>query len=139
MQVREKVTIEKIMLLDDDSINNFICQSTIKASSLKDAKVFSFDRAPDALEFLNNIKNDNEFPDLLLLDINMPIMTGWEFLENIRELPAIKEKLIKIVMLTSSIYQKDRDKMEEYPEVQAFITKPLTKDDLDAIKASFYK
>lgn len=137
MQVKEKRAIDKIMLLDDDSINNFICQSTIMASSLKNAEVVSFERAPDALAFLNSIVDIADIPNLLLLDINMPVMTGWEFLENIRDLPAVKDKLIKVVMLTSSIYQKDRDKMEDYPEVQAFITKPLTKDDLDAIKANF--
>lgn len=85
---------------------------------------------PDALEYLNQCTNDDgkAIPDLVLLDINMPYMDGWEFLEKFKELQPNFSNSPLIVMLSSSVYEADSEKAHANPEVWDYITKPLTID-----------
>lgn len=113
------------MVIDDDRINNMVCESVIKKLH-EQSKVLSFLRAEDALNYLKNEMNPK--PDIIFLDINMPEMDGWEFLENYTKLNGNNKA--KIFMLSSSINQGDFEKAKNYAEVVDYIVKPFSKDKL---------
>lgn len=113
-----------IVLVDDDPINNLINKRLISKLDLSPA-VMDFLEAEKALEFISKdgIKNT-----LILLDINMPVMNGWDFLYKYAELE--KKRNDKIVMLSSSIDHQDIKKSKDFSYVKGFIEKPLTREKL---------
>jgi CheY-like chemotaxis protein len=114
------------IVIDDDKINNMVCESVIRKLH-PDNQVTSFLRAEDALSYLKN--SANKKPDIILLDINMPEMDSWEFLEAyLKENES--DNIANIFMLSSSINQADFDKAKKYPEVIDYIVKPFSKDKL---------
>ncbi|WP_448529353.1 response regulator [Raineya sp.] len=113
------------LVIDDDRINNMVCESVIKKLHEQN-QVISFLRAEDALSYLKN--NLNPKPDIIFLDINMPEMDGWEFLDNYLKLNGGNNA--QIFMLSSSINQSDFDKAKKYVQVLDYIVKPFSKDKL---------
>lgn len=126
--------IKDIFLIDDDSLVNFLNQEIIK-DSYPDLKVRSFESATDALEDIKeNIKTSHfSLPQLILLDINMPVMDGWEFLDEFNQLPKNLTKDCKVIMHTSSIDPRDIEKAKTYPAVIDYVTKPLNIQTLSKI------
>jgi response regulator RpfG family c-di-GMP phosphodiesterase len=118
----------QILIIDDDEINNFIATKLIDKIPAK-AKV---NTCLNGLEGINYIKskllNQDEFPDIIFLDINMPIMNGWEFLEKYELIKKEIKKLVTINMLSSSVYNADINKADTYGTVNKFMSKPLTVD-----------
>ncbi|MCU0439279.1 MAG: response regulator [Raineya sp.] len=112
------------LVIDDDKINNLVCESVIKKVQ-ESNHVMSFLRAEEALNYLSS--GNNNHPDIIFLDINMPEMDGWEFLE--RFLP-IRKNHTYIFMLSSSINQADFDKAKKYTEVLDYVVKPFSKEKL---------
>jgi len=104
----------KIMLIDDQAIANLILTKLIKAKR-PEVEITEYTRATDALDALST-----EEPDLIFLDINMPQMNGWDFLE---KMPA--DNQASVAMLTSSTSQQDALKANEYPQVSNYFIKPL--------------
>jgi len=119
-----------IMLIDDDAITNMINTKIIKINS--DFDVYDYLNAKRALEHLTQWSQSvpEKLPAIILLDINMPIMDGWEFLEEFQKLPKIVLEKSKLYMLTSSIDLEDIEKAKTYPVVMEFISKPLSVDKL---------
>jgi CheY-like chemotaxis protein len=107
---------KQILLIDDDPLNNLINRKLI-ARFLPEVEVTE---DVDAREALERIKNDFT-PDLILLDLNMPGMNGWEFLESFQKMG----KEISVYILTSSIDSADYRKAERYKQVKKYIEKPL--------------
>ncbi len=107
-------------IIDDDKIICMLINKIVEKSGLPKAKVFN--NAQDALSILleNNVKEKNY---LLLLDINMPEMNGWEFLDTLTTNSL--QSNIHVVILTSSINQSDKDKASQYSIIFEFLTKPL--------------
>src|SRR6185295_17510751 len=93
-----------VLLIDDDSIFNMISTKIIQVAKFA-PKVNSYLDGTAALEELKHIikTNPNEFPDVIFLDINMPEMDGWEFLDEFKKFPEFILKKCKVFMLTSSI------------------------------------
>ncbi len=116
-----------ILLIDDDEINNFISIKLIK-KALSNAEISSCLNGKVAIEELVEMqKNGPEnLPDFILLDINMPIMNGWEFLEEYKRLNVDTTGKSKIFIISSSVFSNDITRAKSYPLVKNFISKPLS-------------
>ncbi|MDF2432669.1 MAG: hypothetical protein JWP44_2300 [Mucilaginibacter sp.] len=125
-----------ILLVDDDEINNFIHTIIIeKALANANVEIVADLNGKQAINHLKEFKNKDPggFPDYIFLDINMPEMNGWQFLDEYtkRKLDAVKHS--KIYITTSSIYNGDVAKSNTYPIVKDFLSKPLTMEKVKAI------
>jgi CheY-like chemotaxis protein len=121
---------KRVMLIDDDAITNLINTKIIKMNF--DFSVNAYINAQVALEQFRQWleKGSEQLPDIIFLDINMPIMDGWEFLDEFQKFPKSLLQRCKVFMLTSSIDLEDIEKAKNYPAVHEFISKPLTADKL---------
>lgn len=115
----------KLLQIDDDSINNMANERLLKKMGIE-LDVTNFLDPSEAINFLAN--NEENF-DLMLLDINMPHYSGWEFLEKYAPL----NKTIPIVMLTTSLDPRDQAKAKQNNLLSGFYTKPLTKQMMSEI------
>jgi len=106
-----------ILLVDDDEINNFISIKLIK-KALMNTEIMACLNGKYAIDQLMEIQkaDPEKLPDYILLDINMPIMNGWEFLDEFK---------CKIYIISSSVFSNDINKARSYPLVKDFISKPL--------------
>ncbi|MBC6367857.1 response regulator [Algoriphagus sp. AK58] len=122
--------ISEIFFIDDDAIVRMVGKKILKSIEFT-KEVSQFENGKDAIEEIfsriqqNKIKLTSE-PILVLLDINMPIMDGWDFLDEFCKLEnSVKEKFL-ISIITSSIDTSDKEKAFSYPEVLDYISKPLS-------------
>ena len=115
-------------LIEDDPIHAFLSSKYLKLSGLvEDILVLS--DGQEAYEKLKALMfSEAKLPELILLDLNMPIWDGWKFLDEFLKLPVQSE--ITIYILSSSISEEDHEKAKEYNEVSNFIVKPITLDTL---------
>lgn len=118
-----------ILLVDDDEINNFISVKLIKKIMLN-TEIKTCLNGKFAIDLLSGIKatEPDKMPDYILLDINMPIMNGWEFLEEYDRLNIDTAGKTKIYIISSSVFNNDIVKAKSYPVVRDFISKPLSVD-----------
>ncbi len=109
------------ILVDDDPVINFLNRKTLTSNGFEDS-LMEFPNGKVALDFLNS-KIDSRSKALVLLDITMPVMDGWEFLEALQN--KAFENRIHIIMLSSSIDKSDFEKSQEYKQVIDYMEKPL--------------
>ena len=132
-------TIEQIVFIDDDEINNLISERIVKKIIKSDLKLSSFDYAEEGLRYIKSETpkmEDYKFI-LIFLDINMPFLNGWQVLEEIELMgESIHNKLL-IFMLSSSIDPTDRMKAFENKLVIDFIEKPLTANTIVQIMKNY--
>lgn len=127
----EKSRYSKVLLIDDNAIDNFVNKKLIEMTGFA-ADVEIFESAEAALDNLKTRKKD-QLPDVIFLDIMMPAMDGFAFLEEFKELgPEYLEKC-KIIMLSTSESFRDLNRANKSPLVQKFLNKPLTEPILEAI------
>lgn len=121
-----------ICLVDDDDIYQFVMRKIIENLKLEIIKkILSFGDGEEALEFLtNNIANKEELPNIILLDINMPIMDGWQFIEEYIRLKPRLGKKITIYMVSSSNDREDIQRARKISEISDYIIKPVTPEQL---------
>lgn len=126
-----------VFVVDDDKIFHFIIKKLLKSNDINVEPSF-FENGLLALEGIQNKMSKGENPpDLILLDINMPILDGWQFLEEFKRLKSKIAKEITIYIVSSSDNKADLSKAKEYQEeVSDYYLKPMTVDDLHSI---FYK
>ena len=117
------IRFDAIFLVDDDPINNLINRRILGKTGISD-RIQEFLGGEDALEKITEVEPDQTL--LILLDINMPVLNGWEFLKKYLEL--FPHRNDKIVILSSSIDFQDRQQANDYPIVSGFLEKPLTLD-----------
>jgi CheY-like chemotaxis protein len=117
---------DRFMVIDDDQITTIICEQALaKFSPVTPTKIFNDPEV--ALETIKEeygVSNDN-IPTVMFLDINMPAMTGWEFLDEFKNFSAELRKQFTIFILSSSINEQDKEKADANPFVSGFISKPL--------------
>ena len=118
-----------MLLVDDDEINNFISIKLIK-KALLNTEIMACLNGKFAIDQLLEIqRNDpSRLPDYILLDINMPIMNGWEFLDEYKRLNIDPLGRTKVFIISSSVFSNDINKARSYPLVKDFISKPLNVD-----------
>lgn len=134
------MTKKAIWVIDDDRIYQIIINKMIKRSEIFSA-VTSFKNGKEAIDALHDIvnnkfENSNMLPDLILLDINMPIMDGWEFMEKMGLIKSKFSKNITVYIVSSSIASEDKNKSKTYSDILGYISKPVTINDLELIASS---
>jgi CheY-like chemotaxis protein len=123
--LQHKLNFKKICLIDDDDMQHWLNVRIIHSID-KTIEIFSYSSAEIAL---NDLMVNKIIPDVILLDINMPLMDGWDFIEEV----GAREINIPIYMLTSSIDKSDNEKAKKYKVVKGFLNKPLKQEKLESI------
>ncbi len=120
------------IVIDDSKLDCFIAEKIIKNTG-KCASIKTFVQAKDALEFIATQEPLSPLPVIILVDIQMPVMNGFQFVEAFEQLPyAVISKYI-IYVISSSINDEDMNKIHIYPTVKQFLNKPLTSNTLSTL------
>ena len=127
-----------VMLIDDNEIDNLINQKMIEASGIT-KYIYTHTGGRGAIEFLKNIEGLEDLakkvlPDVIFLDIDMPLMDGFQFLDEFEKLSNELKTKCRIVMLTSSINPQDVNKSKKYSYVKKYINKPLSHLNLEKLE-----
>lgn len=123
-----------IWIIDDDYIYQTIIKKLIQKTGIFSAHS-SFSNGKEAIITLKNTLDEDTMylPDIILLDINMPIMDGWEFMEEIKKMKSRINNQIKIYIVSSSIAIEDKNKSKTYSDIVGYIPKPISVNDLMTI------
>lgn len=132
-----KYKYANVMLIDDNELDNFINEKTLEANNFA-KKIYSNTSAKSALEFLSNLVTMGEqyvsvYPEVIFIDINMPMMDGFQFIENFKKKNETQLQKPKLVILTSSVYHEDKQKAQSISQDIIFLNKPLTKEMLEKV------
>jgi CheY-like chemotaxis protein len=122
-----------ICIVDDDDIYKFTMRKTIEINKLA-RKVIIFSDGEEALEFMiDNLGNKQDLPDVIFLDINMPIMDGYQFMDEYIKIKPRVGKTITIYMVSSSVDVADIEKVKEISEISDYLIKPIQASELNDI------
>lgn len=133
-----KKELKCVMLVDDDADDNFFHEREIKKVNVENI-VIAENSAMKGLEYLRAMKsNKDPYPDLIFLDINMPRMNGWEFLQEYNRLDKELQSRAIIIMLTTSENPNDKLRAKTWDFVRDYISKPLTREIMREIIATHF-
>ncbi|MEM7381871.1 MAG: response regulator [Bacteroidota bacterium] len=129
-------TIETVCIIDDDPIFVYGAKRMMKeAGFCKEVSVY--ENGNDALQGLKELdKNGEELPSIIFLDLNMPIMNGWDFLADFITIPAFNPEKTLIYVISSSVDPRDLIRIKDTKVISNYILKPLTSEDLENIHSS---
>jgi CheY-like chemotaxis protein len=119
-------------IIDDDDIYLFSVKKVIEVNKFSEM-VLEFRNGQEALEFFSTCNDHAKLPDLILLDINMPVMNGWEFIEEFRKLKPSFPKDIMLYVVSSSVDRSDVEKARSLSNVRDYLIKPMTASQLKNI------
>ena len=125
--------VERTVLIDDSDIDLFIQRRFLEVYNFSE-DLKQYKSAEEALDWLQKLNGHEPAPDVIFLDLNMPDVDGFSFLNNFGRLPEKIRNKSKIVVLTSSNSAKDREQAFKFSNVVQFITKPLKQSDIDELK-----
>ena len=124
---------DRVLLVDDNDIDNFINERMITTSSFS-TQVTVRNSAEGALDFLRrNSDSTDTLPQVIFLDLNMPVMDGFGFLEEYEKLPDTIKNFCKVIVLSSSISAEDINRASTNPRVLKYLNKPLSEKYLQAV------
>jgi len=124
-----------VMLIDDDVDDNFFHEMALREADItENIKV-----AESGFEALDFLSKEPTTPDLIFLDINMPKMNGWEFLNEYSKLETEKKAKMVIIMLTTSLNPADEAKAKKMSDIITFKTKPLTTEMVEDVLKTYFK
>lgn len=119
-----------IWIIDDDPIYQIIMKKIILKSGLF-SSIMEFTNGKEALNFLKkNINKQTIFPDIILLDIEMPVLDGWGFMEEMNELKYQIHSEIHIYISSSSIAIEDKERAKNNPNILGYLSKPINLNDI---------
>ena len=125
---KPKSKYETAMLIDDSEIDNFINLKMLEGCNFAE-RIYIHTNGKSAIEVLKNVERMGEislFPDIIFLDLNMPIMDGYQFADEFEKIsPTIRNKT-KIIILTTSLNPSDMERANKYKQIVKYINKPLT-------------
>lgn len=131
--------LDVILCVDDDPITLMLCKMVIK-KALFSNEIVTAKNGEEALNYFNKLKEINpegeleKTPQLIFLDLNMPVMGGWEFLELFNTNDYSQYNSIKVIILSSTIDPEDLVKSKKYPMVIDFLSKPISREMLEYLK-----
>jgi CheY-like chemotaxis protein len=129
--------LEQILCIDDDPITLMLCKKVISKSSFSH-EVITAQNGEEALHHFNILKYTNDQakkrPELIFLDLNMPIMGGWEFLDHFTSPDYQEFNMVPVIVLSSTIDPEDLAKAKKYPIIIDFLSKPITQPMLEYLK-----
>ena len=116
------------MLIDDDEIFTYIIKKIIEESEISE-QITIFNNGRDAINYLTEVAEEETLlPKVIFLDLNMPLLDGWGFLDEYIRLKPKMCKKINLYVITSSVSTHDHEKSKEYSDITDFIVKPLAKE-----------
>ncbi|WP_295649024.1 response regulator [uncultured Mucilaginibacter sp.] len=118
-----------VCVIDDDKIYIYGLKKLITIKELS-PNLMEFYNGKEAIDFLINPENQNQLPDIIFLDINMPVMDGWGFMESFVKIKPQLSKKITIYMVSSSINQDDINRAKGISDVTDYVIKPISQDTL---------
>ncbi len=124
----------KVFLLDDDELANELIIYILELAGITDYEIRT--SGEDALAYLDNCKSQNNFPDIMFVDINMPGMNGFDFVEQYEEKYRLYSPNTRIIMLTNSVLASEKKYAENYDSISDFLNKPLTLNRLNELLKS---
>ena len=114
-----------IWIIDDDDISKYVMKRNLRQLSV--TNVIEFPDSTQPLKILSdNFASTDKLPDVILLDLNMPILNGFQFMEEFKVVNEKIKKDIQIYMLTSSLSSEDLDRAKSFPEITEYFVKPIT-------------
>ncbi|WP_269227589.1 response regulator [Flavobacterium eburneipallidum] len=130
--------LDTVLCIDDDPIALMLCKMVISKTMFSN-EIITAKNGLEGLNYFKNLKENNESkqPQLILLDLNMPIMGGWEFLDSFSTQEYDTYNSTKIIILSSTIDPDDLEKSKNYAMVLDFLPKPISKEMLEYVKTKF--
>ena len=129
-QLITKKQMDRVCIIDDDKIHHFAMERTFQLQGFS-GDLLRFHDGHEALAFFNqNIHNSSILPDVIFLDLNMPIINGWQFLQHYAQLKSQIQKKIEIYVVSSSINDAEIRQAKAIEEVSGYIEKPLRPEEI---------
>jgi len=135
--LQQKAVPTKVWIVDDEPISRFIIRKCIP-SDAHFKVVGEFEDGKDAFDRLKEVQpGDCNFPDVIILDVNMPFMDAWDFMSQFEQL-FLKEEAPKVFILSSSEHKDDIAQSKKYPAIQEYLVKPTSVDDMERTLARHF-
>jgi CheY-like chemotaxis protein len=131
--------IKQLLLVEDDRVSAFLSQMLIEESGIAE-QIVHRENGAEALDYLKSCfyqksHSEIECPQLILLDLNMPVMNGYEFMEEFLEIEELKNRNIHVVILSSASQHKEQERIGSL-SVRGYIEKPLTENKIEDLLSS---
>lgn len=125
--------IQQACVIDDDEIYIYLIKKSLAALEIEHS-IKAYANGMDAIKGITSLIDQQQpIPEIIFLDINMPIMDGWEFLKAFKEIQAKLPNLIPIYIISSSIAAEDKEKAKRFPEIVGYLSKPVELETLASI------
>jgi len=126
---------KKIAVIDDDEVFQLIIKKQIEMKNIE-CDILNFYNGQEAIDFFKQLESEGangNTPDLVMLDVNMPVKDGWSFLKEYALISNEIKSKVSLYMVTSSVIQSDIDRAGENEDIVGFVSKPLTNEKLEEI------
>ncbi len=125
--------VQRAFIIDDDEVYIYAIKRLIKIQNLCD-EVLVFTDGKQAVDYLEEHQNDGtQMPEVIMIDVNMPVLDGWGFIEAFQKMDLESTRNTKLFMISSSIDPRDVKKAKEIPLIIKYIFKPITFDELKEV------